>query len=64
MHMRFSELKTMPTRDRKYYIHKHNREVEEENERYKKRERGGKSTDVIDRYTDMEQENLKNASKR
>lgn len=54
----------MPTRDRKYYIHKHNCEVEEENERYKKRERGGKSTDVIDRYTDMEQENLKNASKR
>ena len=64
MKIPFDELKAMPTKDRKYYIQKHNAEVEAENAEYVKREHGGNSTDMIDKYTDIEQENLRNAKKR
>lgn len=46
----------MPTKDRKYFIQKHNIEVEEENEEYERRRNGGStSTESIDRFTDMSQ---------
>lgn len=50
----------MPTKDRKYFIQKHNAEVEEENEEYERRRNGGSpttSTESIDRFTDMSQGN-------
>lgn len=62
----FSELNRMPIRDRKYYIMRHNESVEAENEEYRARQNGGNSskTNAIDRYTDVDQSNLKNASRR
>lgn len=53
----------MPTKDRKYYISKHNHEVDEENEAYK-RQHGGGTTDMIDKFTDMDQESLLNTQNR
>jgi len=64
MKIPFDELKSMPTKDRKYFIQKHNAEVDAENAEYARRERGGNSTDVIDKYTDIEQQNLRNAENR
>jgi len=64
MKIPFDELKSMPTKDRKYFIQKHNAEVDAENVEYARRERGGNSTDVIDKYTDIEQQNLRNAENR
>jgi hypothetical protein len=56
MKIPFEELKKMPTKDRKYFIQKHNIEVEEENEEYERRRNGGStSTESIDRFTDMSQ---------
>lgn len=59
MKIPFEELKRMPTKDRKYFIQKHNAEVEEENEEYERRRNGGSttSTESIDRFTDMSQGN-------
>lgn len=54
----------MPTKDRKYFIQKHNAEVDAENAEYERRERGSNTTDVIDKYTDIEQQNLRNAENR
>lgn len=64
MKIPFEELKMMPTKDRKYYIQKHNSEVEAENAEYYKREHGGNTSTMIDKYTDMEQQNLRNAINR
>lgn len=64
MKISFEELKRMPTKDRKYFIRRHNAEVDAENAEYERREHGGSTTQAIDKYTDIEQANLKNASKR
>jgi hypothetical protein len=61
----FDVLDRMPTRDRKYYIMRHNRSVEEENARMK-HEMGEHSNtnDVdIDAYTKLEQSNIKNLNR-
>ena len=63
MKIPFEELKIMPTKDRKYYIQKHNAETESENAEYNRRENGSHTSMMIDKYTDMEQQNLRNASK-
>ena len=56
MKIPFDELNRMPTKDRKYFIKKHNEEVEEENEEYERRRNdGSSSTASIDRFTDMSQ---------
>lgn len=39
-------------------------EVEEQNAEYERKERGGNSTNMIDKYTDIEQENIKNRQNR
>ena len=55
----------MPTRDRKYYILKHNEAADAERQEYENMQKGGSSkTEAIDRYTDIDQQNLKNAAKR
>jgi hypothetical protein len=41
IHIPYSELMTMPTRDRKYYIRKHNETAEEERKRNGTMELGG-----------------------
>lgn len=61
----FSELYNMPIRDRKYYIMRHNRTVEEENLEYERRmNQGTNKTEAIEKYTRREQENIKNANER
>lgn len=59
----FDILDKMPTRDRKFYIAKHNGVVDEQN---KKKEGEKKSVDglFIDKFTDMTQQNIENAKKR
>ena len=55
----------MPTRDRKFYILKHNEAAEAERREIEERKKGGAtSTEAIDAFTDIDQQNLKNASKR
>ena len=55
----------MPTRDRKFYILKHNEAAEEERQAYEDAKKGGSTrTEAIDKFTDIDQQNLKNASKR
>ena len=61
----FDELMRMPTRDRKFYILKHNEAAEEERREKEKKKNGGTAkTEAIDAFTDIDQQNLKNASKR
>ncbi len=61
----FDELLRMPTRDRKFYILKHNEAVEEERREYENMQKGGSTrTEAIDAYTDIDQKNLKNAANR
>ena len=61
----FSELYSMPIRDRKYYIMRHNQTVEEENLEYQRRSGKGESkTEAIEKYTNLEQSNLKNFNSR
>ena len=61
----FEELLRMPTRDRKYYILKHNEAAIAEQQEYENMQKGTSSkTEAIDRYTDIDQANLKNATKR
>lgn len=51
----------MPTRDRKFYIAKHNGIVEEENAREKGNNING---EALDAYTDLAQSNETNARNR
>ena len=61
----FDELLKMPVRDRKFYILKHNEAAQEEKEEYESRQKGGPTkTEAIDAFTDIDQSNLKNATKR
>lgn len=61
----FDELMRMPTRDRKFYILKHNEAAEEERREIEEKKNGGTAkTEAIDAFTDIDQQNLKNASKR
>lgn len=55
----------MPVRDRKFYILKHNEVETEAREEYENRQKGGSTkTEAIDAFTDIDQSNLKNATKR
>lgn len=55
----------MPVRDRKFYILKHNEAADEERHEYENMQKGGSTkTEAIDAYTDIDQQNLKNASRR
>ena len=55
----------MPVRDRKFYILKHNEAETEAREEYESRQKGGSTkTEAIDAFTDIDQSNLKNATKR
>ena len=55
----------MPTRDRKFYILKHNEAAEEERREYEEKKNGGTAkTEAIDAFTDIDQQNLKNSAKR
>jgi hypothetical protein len=61
----FDELMKMPTRDRKFYILKHNEAAEEERREYEEKKNGGTAkTEAIDAFTDIDQQNLKNSAKR
>lgn len=61
----FEELLKMPVRDRKYYILKHNEAADEEKREYEERQKGATTkTEAIDAFTDIDQQNLKNASNR
>lgn len=61
----FDELMRMPTRDRKFYILKHNEAVENENKEYEEMQNGKSTrTEAIDRYTDIDQQNVINSNKR
>ena len=61
----FDELLRMPVRDRKFYILKHNEDIENERREYEERQKGGSTkTEAIDAFTDIDQQNLKNAAKR
>ena len=61
----FDELLKMPVRDRKFFILKHNEAAQEEREEYESRQKGGSTkTEAIDAFTDIDQSNLKNATKR
>ena len=63
--MPFDELLNMPTRDRKFYILKHNEAAEAERKEYEDMQKGGTAkTEAIDAYTDIDQQNLKNATNR
>lgn len=52
----FDILDRMPTRDRKYYIMKHNNETNKGN----KNSEGSSTTEAIDKYTDIYQKNIQN----
>ena len=61
----FDELLKMPVRDRKFFILKHNEAAQEEREEYESRQKGGSTkTEAIDAFTDIDQQNLKNATNR
>ena len=61
----FDILMNMPTRDRKYYISRHNEVTDSEHEEYESANNGGSTkTEAIDRFTDVTQSNLKNAKNR
>lgn len=61
----FEELLKMPIRDRKFYILKHNEAMDAERQEYENMQKGGTTkTEAIDAYTDIDQQNLKNAAKR
>jgi hypothetical protein len=61
----FDELMKMPTRDRKFYILKHNEAMDAERQEYENMKNGGTTkTEAIDAYTDIDQQNLKNAANR
>lgn len=55
----FRELEHMPTRDRKAYIHMHNKAVNKEKEEYERMSNGGStstsSDDMLNMFTDMSQ---------
>lgn len=55
----------MPTKDRKFYIQKHNEYTERENARYEGKSSGSNITgDMINTYANMDQQNSENATKR
>lgn len=55
----------MPVRDRKFYILKHNEAMDAERQEYENMQKGGSTkTEAIDAYTDIDQQNIKNASNR
>ena len=55
----------MPTRDRKFYIIRHNEAANAEREEYENMQKGGTTkTEAIDAYTDIDQQNIKNATNR
>jgi hypothetical protein len=59
------ELMNMPIRDRKFYILQHNEAENAARKEYEERQKGGSTkTEAIDAYTDIDQQNLKNATKR
>jgi len=61
----FDELLRMPIRDRKFYILKHNEATDAEMKEYENMQKGGSTkTESIDAYTDIDQQNLKNATSR
>jgi len=58
-------LERMPVRDRKYYILKHNEATDAERQEYENARNGGSTrTEAIDAFTDIDQQNLKNATSR
>lgn len=55
----------MPTRDRKFYILRHNKVTEEENNRIMRRDSGNQvDGENINTYANLEQQNMLNAKKR
>ena len=61
----FDELLKMPIRDRKFYILKHNESADAERREYEDMQKGSSTkTEAIDAYTDIDQQNLKNAMNR
>ena len=61
IHIPMEELMKMPTRDRKFYIARHNEVVEKENAEYEAMNRGNSSrTEAIDKFTDIEQHAMMN----
>ena len=61
----FEELLRMPTRDRKFYILKHNEAADAERQEYENMQKGNSTrTEAIDAFTDIDQQNLKNATNR
>lgn len=55
----------MPIRDRKFYILKHNEAADAERREYEDMQKGSSTkTEAIDAYTDIDQQNLKNAINR
>ena len=53
----FDQLNKMPTRDRKYYIMKHNNEMEKQNGSDSSKSH---TTDAIETFTELHQNNMKN----
>ena len=55
----------MPTRDRKFYILKHNEAADAERQEYENMQKGNSTrTEAIDAFTYIDQQNLKNATNR
>lgn len=55
----------MPTRDRRFYILKHNEAIDKENKEYESMKNGNMAkTEAIDKYTDIDQQNEINAKNR
>ena len=61
MKMQYDQLLKMPTRDRKYFIKKHNEVTQEENSRYSKSESLGGM--AINNVADMAMQRGRNQSK-
>lgn len=61
----FDVLNKMPTRDRKFYILRHNKVTEEDNNRIMRRDSGNQvDGESINTYANLEQQNMLNAKKR
>lgn len=61
----FDVLNKMPTRDRKFYIMRHNKLTEEENNRIMRKDNGNQvDGESINTYANLEQQNMLNAKKR
>ena len=61
----FDTLLRMPTKDRKFYIQKHNEYTERENARIEGKSGGSNITgDMINTYANIDQQNAENTMKR